>query len=124
MILDTTDIPASVDWVKAGAVTPIKDQAQCGSCWAFSTTGSMEGAHFLKGNELLSFSEQQLVDCSKAEGNNGCGGGLMDNGFKYFEKTLVELEKDYPYTAKDGTCSFAAHPKTKVEATTFADVKP
>lgn len=124
MILDTTDIPASVDWVKAGAVTPIKDQAQCGSCWAFSTTGSMEGAHFLKGNELLSFSEQQLVDCSKAEGNNGCGGGLMDNGFKYFEKTLAELEKDYPYTAKDGTCSFAAHPKTKVEATTFADVKP
>jgi len=103
VVLDTKDIPASVDWVAKGAVTPIKDQKTCGSCWAFSTTGSMEGAHFLKGNELLSFSEQQLVDCSKE--NHGCAGGLMDNAFKFFETNSTELEKDYPYTAKDGTCS-------------------
>jgi len=81
----------------------------------------MEGAHFLKGGKLESFSEQQLVDCSKV--NHGCAGGLMDDAFKYFEKNFVELEKDYPYTAKDGTCSQDKHPETKVEATTYADVK-
>jgi cathepsin L len=62
-----------IDWIKAGAVTPVKDQGQCGSCWAFSSTGAMEGAHYIKTGELLSFSEQQLVSCSTA--NYGCGGG-------------------------------------------------
>jgi len=102
-------LPATVNWVTAGAVTPVKNQGHCGSCWAFSTTGSLEGCNFLFGGKsLLSFSEQQLVDCSTAYGNQGCDGGLMDNAFKYVEAQGIELEATYPYTAVDGTCKYSA----------------
>jgi hypothetical protein len=103
-VFTSGEVFADVDWVSAGAVTPVKDQKQCGSCWAFSTTGGMEGAHYVSSKELLSLSEQQLVDCSGAFGNQGCNGGLMDNAFKYAEKTALALETDYPYTAKNGKC--------------------
>lgn len=98
--------PSSVNWVQKGAVTPVKNQEQCGSCWAFSTTGAMEGAHYLKNNELLSFSEQQFVDCDH-NGDMGCNGGLPSQAIEYaVDNGGVETETNYPYTGQDGECTF------------------
>jgi len=93
-----------VDWVATGAVTAVKDQGQCGSCWAFSTTGSLEGLSKIGFSNLQSFSEQQLVDCSIAYGNHGCSGGLMDNAFRYVKEKGITTEAAYAYHAKKGTC--------------------
>ncbi|KAI6649633.1 Cathepsin L [Oopsacas minuta] len=120
--MDADDLPAKVDWRKKGIVTPMKDQGQCGSCWAFSTTGCLEGQYALKNGKLDSFSEQELVDCSTAFGNHGCQGGLMDNAYRYLKNHTEELNVDYKYTAENGKCKYdESKGVTKVKS--YVDIK-
>ncbi|XP_011045161.1 PREDICTED: cysteine proteinase 15A-like [Populus euphratica] len=121
-ILPTGDLPTNFDWRDQGAVTKVKDQGSCGSCWSFSATGALEGAHYLATGELVSLSEQQLVDCDHecdpeeyGACDSGCSGGLMNNAFEYALKAGgLEREEDYPYTGNDrGACKFD---KSKVAA--------
>jgi len=112
----------SVDWTTKNAVTPVKNQGQCGSCWAFSTTGSVEGISAITTGKLQSFSEQELVSCAGSYGNQGCNGGLMDDGFKYIEAKGDVLETNYPYTGKTGTCTASKTSSPAVKVTGFKDV--
>ncbi|KAH9742315.1 cysteine proteinase [Citrus sinensis] len=100
---NVTDVPTSIDWRKKGAVTHIKNQGNCGSCWAFSAVAAVEGITQITGGKLIELSEQQLVDCSTD--NNGCSGGLMDKAFEYIiENKGLATEADYPYQQEQGTC--------------------
>ena len=115
--------PASIDWRTLGAVTSVKDQGQCGSCWTFSSTGAVEGAWAIAKKQLVDLSEQQLVDCATgvSYGSHGCSGGQMDGAFKYVIQNGQCLNSVYPYTAKDGSCqkcSAVAH------LSSCSDVKP
>ncbi|ONH91015.1 hypothetical protein PRUPE_8G088700 [Prunus persica] len=121
-ILPTENLPEDFDWRDRGAVTAVKNQGSCGSCWSFSTTGALEGAHFLATGELVSLSEQQLVDCDHecdpeeaGSCDSGCNGGLMNSAFEYTLKAGgLMKEEEYPYTGTDrGSCKFD---KSKIAA--------
>ncbi|XP_027912008.1 senescence-specific cysteine protease SAG39-like [Vigna unguiculata] len=112
-----TKVPATMDWRKRGAVTPIKNQGRCGSCWAFSTVASIESLHQITTGELVSLSEQELVDC--VEGNSeGCNGGYMEDAFEFVaKKGGLASEEYYPYKANNKTC------KVKKEGHGVAEIK-
>jgi C1A family cysteine protease len=115
--------PSSIDWRQKGAVTSVKDQGQCGSCWSFSSTGAVEGAWAIAKGQLVDLSEQELVDCATgvSYGSHGCNGGEMQGAFKFIIENGQCSLSSYPYTAKDGSCqkcSAVAH------ISSCSDVKP
>lgn len=112
--------PASVDWVTAGAVTPVKDQGQCGSCWAFATTVATEGSTWKNSSKLISLSEEQIVSCDKANGNDGCNGGDQLPALQWLMKQPGQCsEAGYPYSSgggKTGKCITGCAPAVKITA--------
>lgn len=130
---DVKSLPESIDWTTKGAVTPVKNQGQCGSCWSFSTTGALEGAYYNKYGNLKSFSEQNFVDCDNRSGNPrgkdmGCNGGLMDNAFDWATKNGGVCEESaYPYTSGDtrkaGTCNDSGCKVADVAPKSHTDVQ-
>ncbi|KAJ3698943.1 hypothetical protein LUZ61_002648 [Rhynchospora tenuis] len=122
-LLEDSSIPDSIDWREKGAVNAVKDQGSCGSCWAFSTIAAVEGINQIVTGELISLSEQELVDCDKSD--SGCNGGLMDYAFEFIIKNGgIDTESDYPYTAKDGKCNTAKENKKVVSIDSYEDVTP
>ena len=97
---------ATVDWRSKGAVTPVKNQGQCGSDWAFSATGAVEGWVVVSGKSLLSLSEQQLIDCDHTAETQGCNGGHPWDAFEYIRTNGIGIEASYPYTGRDGACRY------------------
>ncbi|XP_055382789.1 putative cysteine proteinase CG12163 isoform X2 [Condylostylus longicornis] len=98
------DLPKEFDWRTKNVITEVKDQGTCGSCWAFSTVGNIEGLHAIKAGQLEEYSEQELVDCDTLD--KGCQGGLMDNAYKAIDQLGgLELESEYPYEAHKDKCS-------------------
>jgi C1A family cysteine protease len=105
-----TSPPAHVDWRSSGAVTPVKNQGMCGADYAFATTAVVEAAHKIATGHLLSLSEQELVDCSNVNGNQGCNGGMADRAMEWIVQHGIVMQADYPYTARVGSCRQTAKP--------------
>jgi len=118
-----SDAPSSIDWRSKNAVTSVKDQGQCGSCWSFSATGAIEGAWAISNGQLVDLSEQELVDCATgiAYGSRGCSGGQMEGGFKFVIQNGQCSLSSYPYTAKDEKCKSCA---ALAHISSCSDVKP
>ena len=118
-VLPTDNLKTTVDW--AAKLNGPKDQGQCGSCWAFSAVGALEGLYSAQKGTLYDLAEQELVDCSSSFGNMGCNGGLMDSAFQYVISVGgLATQKDYPYTATDGNCKSGL--KRVAPITSFTDV--
>lgn len=100
-------LPTKVDWRRTFVVTEVKDQGNCGSCWAFASVAAIESHNALLNGKLIALSEQNLVDCSNKQGNKGCEGGFMDGAYLYVvENGGLDTEESYPYEAQDLTCRF------------------
>ncbi|XP_068658061.1 senescence-specific cysteine protease SAG39-like [Aristolochia californica] len=120
---NVTAVPSTVDWRKKGAVTPVKDQGQCGCCWAFSAVAAMEGATKLSTGKLVSLSEQELVDCNTRGVDQGCNGGLMDDAFKFIlHNGGLTTETTYPYEGVDGKCNSKKEASSAAKISGFEDV--
>lgn len=106
---NSTAVPSTMDWRTKGAVTPVKNQGNCGCCWAFSAVAAVEGLTHIKSGKLVSLSEQELVDCDTAGEDEGCEGGLMDTAFTFIRRNGgLATESEYPYAASDSTCKAAS----------------
>ena len=112
--LENIEAPSSKDWVSLGKVNSVQNQGSCGSCWAFSATAALETRYALDRGSLPKFSEQALVDCGRETGNNGCSGGLMGSAFKWSARHGMASSRDYPYTARNGTCRISSKRVTHV----------
>ncbi|XP_007216164.2 senescence-specific cysteine protease SAG39 [Prunus persica] len=119
----TSSMPTTMDWRKKGAVTPIKDQGQCGCCWAFSAVAATEGITQLTTGKLISLSEQELVDCDTNGEDQGCEGGLMDDAFQFIQQNHgLGTEANYPYSGVDGTCNTKKEASIAAKITGYEDV--
>lgn len=117
---ESVQIPDGIDWRKKGYVTSVKNQGSCGSCWAFSAVGALEGQLKKKTGRLLSLSPQNLVDCTRSYGNDGCSGGYMTNAFRYvIDNNGIDSEKSYPYEGQNKNCRY----KTSGRAATCVSYK-
>ncbi|XP_057460598.1 senescence-specific cysteine protease SAG39-like [Actinidia eriantha] len=120
---NVTAVPSAMDWRKKGVVTPIKDQGQCGCCWAFSAVAATEGITQLTTGKLISLSEQELVDCDVSGEDQGCNGGLMDDAFTFIQQNNgLTTETNYPYDGTDGTCNRNKEANHAAKITGYEDV--
>ena len=120
---DAVDLPESWDWREKNAVTPVKDQGNCGACWTFSATGALEGAHAIRSGDLVVFSEQEIIDCDVNDFDAGCDGGDEIDAMKYLKKHFIMTENAYPYKAKNKKCKYDKDEATNIKTESIHKVK-